>query len=168
MTPDLHEPVGLEFRGRSRFLPILSLAAAFRRGAAEVARGLVVLIDGVDADPSDSDSAAGEGGMGGGVSGQEHSETKMSCSEQDKDKGVGGQGEGGTASDLLDEIVRGLGPDANRAALAKLIRSYPDSLVRDALGRTLAIPSERIRGSRSALFTGIVRTLARDAKRPTP
>lgn len=171
MTPDMHEPVGLEFRGRSRFLPILSLATAFRRGVAEVARALVVLIDGPDADLSEPESMPdGEGGKGGGerseTFGSETLDPKPNESERERSETFGRAH--AREDDLATEIATVLDDEDNVGAIRKLIGLHPEPLVRDALTRTLAIPADRIRGSRGAIFTGIVRKLARERTTPTP
>lgn len=174
MSPNLFEPVGLRFRGRERFLPLLALAAAFRQTVEEIARGLVILIDGPDVPalpaPESSSSPVNGEGVGGGVRsetfGSETSGPKTEESERERSQTFrrGGAREG----ELAMEIATALDDAKNVGAIRKLVRRHPEPLLRDALTRTLAIPSERIRGSRGAVFTGIVRKLACELTTPTP
>lgn len=70
------------------------------------------------------------------------------------------ENEAGTG--LAHELAAALQDEANLAAFVALTRRYPHWLLMEALRRTLAIPDERIRKSRGALFTAIVRILARE------
>lgn len=156
-----HEPVRMRFRGQMRRLPLMSFAAAFGRDVASTARALDTLIQG----PPDPVLASlpsllrsGEGGMGGGVQEQTH----MSCHvDNEQNMGIGGPGERGIP-ETTKEITALLGAEANPLAIEKLVREHPRSLLLEALRRTQAIAPERIRQSRAALFTGIVRRLARE------
>lgn len=82
----------------------------------------------------------------------------LSC-EQQHGHADGGAGEGAGTADV-DTLVAQLGSDANRVAIERLASLHPRPLLYEALRRTLRIPPERIRSSRSAIFTGIVRKLA--------
>lgn len=156
-APD--EPVRLRFRGRMRRLPVMSFAAAFGRDVDDTARALETLIQGPpeSALPSlPSLPFPGEGGKGGGersgtMNDKERSERERSpLSERDRAHHF---------ATALDDVQ-------NFAAILTLVRSYPEPLLVEALRRTLAVPRERIRGTKGALFTGIVRRLARDGFRP--
>lgn len=163
---DPHEPVRMRFRGQMRCLPLMSFAAAFGRDIESTARALDTLIQGPpdpvlpvlsqDAPRPASLPLPGEGGMGGGAQEQTH----MSCHVNNKQNmGNGGPGERGIP-ETTKEITALLGGEANPLAIEKLVREHPRPLVLEALRRTQAIAPERIRESRAALFTGIVRRLA--------
>jgi hypothetical protein len=177
---NLHEPVYLRFRGRTRRLPLLAIATALRRDADGAVASLEILINGPPEtrDPVVATTIAppapvsatrhGEGDIGGGVQPQEQTQLSMSC-EQEHEQGVGGAGEGVQRANLVDALAAQLGSDANRVALRKLAEAHPAPVLYEALRRTMRIPPERIRSSRSAIFTGVVRKLAAEtAGPPTP
>lgn len=157
-----HEPIYLRFRGHMRRLPLMSFAAAFRSDVAATTRALDTLVRGSFNPPpprDDSKSVAlplpGEGGKGGGERSEtsdqdpkERLERKRSCPPSERE--------------LASRFATALDDTENFAAVLKLVRTYPEHLLEEALRRTLAIPLERVRGTRGALFTGIVRRLARD------
>lgn len=62
-----------------------------------------------------------------------------------------------------EEIAEALGPEANSAAIATLIRGRSPSLVVNALGQALAVPGVKLRSNRAALFTAIVRRMTRSS-----
>lgn len=172
---NLHESVYLRFRGRTRRLPLVAIATALRRDAAGAVQALEILIQGppenrvsADAPATPAVSAApatlhGEG-VGGGVQEQQQEQTHMNLSCE-QEHGDGGAGEGAGPADV-DTLIAQLGSDANRIAIERLASLHPRPLLYEALRRTLRIPPERIRSSRSAIFTGIVRKLAADVGRP--
>lgn len=67
-----------------------------------------------------------------------------------------------------EEIAEALGPDANPTAIATLIRGKDPTLVVTALGQALAVPGVRLKSNRAALFTAIVRRLAKATPSSTP
>lgn len=178
---DLHEPVYLRFRGRTRRLPLLAIATALRRDATGAVEALEILINGPPESRIDaaaplaatahvSATRAGEGDIGGGVHEQPQEQTQLSMScEQEHEQGDGGAGEGARTPgpNLIDTLAARLGSDANRLALRKLAEAHPAPILHEALRRTMRIPPERIRTSRSAIFTGIVRKLARESPSPS-
>jgi len=73
-----------------------------------------------------------------------------------------GEGPGeGNSTRTAREIAALLGDAHSVAGIEVLMREHPGPLVDEALRRTLAMAPEKIRKSRGACFTGIVRTLAR-------
>jgi hypothetical protein len=60
---------------------------------------------------------------------------------------------------LARVIASDLGED-NVHAIRKLVAMFPRAVLDEALRRTLAIPGDRVRSTRGAIFTGIVRKLA--------
>jgi len=78
--------------------------------------------------------------------------------------------EGGDVDDttFARMIASDLGDEENIGAIRKLVATYPRPLLEQALRRTLAVPADRIRSSRGAIFTGIVRKLAAEPHQPTP
>lgn len=58
------------------------------------------------------------------------------------------------------DVAAALGDDANPTALASTIRDVPVPVVREALAQALAVPNVRLRASRAALFTAIVRRMS--------
>lgn len=175
---NLHEPVYLRFRGRTRRLPLIAVAAALRRDALGAAESLEILISGppelrpgVTPTPSRvthvpaSSVPRGEGDIGGGV--HEQVPVSLCCRQEHRDGGVGEGGRDATA--FAEAIAAQLGPAVNRAALRRLVSMYPEPILSEALVRTMRIAPERIRTTRGAVFTGIVRKLATDDKHsPTP
>jgi hypothetical protein len=61
--------------------------------------------------------------------------------------------------EYLHGLAEKLGDQANLRALRVLARRHPRAILDEAMRRTLAIPSERIKKSRGACFTAIVRVL---------
>jgi hypothetical protein len=176
---NLHEPVYLRFRGRTRRLPLVAIATALRRDAAGAVQALEILIQGPPENRSSANTSVptassaplarhGEGVGGGVQEQQQQTHMNLSC-EQEQRHGDGGVGEGAGPADV-DTLVAQLGSDANRVAIERLANLHPRPLLYEALRRTLRIPPERIRSSRSAIFTGIVRKLAaaEPARPPTP
>ncbi|MCZ7682441.1 MAG: hypothetical protein M5U28_28080 [Sandaracinaceae bacterium] len=76
--------------------------------------------------------------------------------------GSGGKG----IAETVKEIAALLGADTNALAIEKLAHEHPRPLLLEALRRTKAIAPERIRTSPAAVFTGIVRRLAREGWAP--
>jgi hypothetical protein len=72
----------------------------------------------------------------------------------------GGAGERTIASGLVDRLAEELGDRHSLPYLRQLAEQYPPSLLNEALRRTLAVPRERIRGSRGGYFVGVLRRLA--------
>jgi hypothetical protein len=68
---------------------------------------------------------------------------------------VGGAGEGGA---LLEDVLALLGPEADPAEFADIVRHYSPDLVRRCLRRVEATP--RIRVSRAALFRALLTRLS--------
>jgi hypothetical protein len=62
-------------------------------------------------------------------------------------------------SDLVAHLARSLGEEASLPVLERLVADHPEALLRRALAVTLRVPAERIRSSRTAYFTGVVRRL---------
>lgn len=67
---------------------------------------------------------------------------------------------------LAREIAAGLGDTGNLARYEELAETHPESLVRRAYRDALAMPRERIRRSRGALFTFLLRKYAKDQENP--
>lgn len=174
-----HEPVRMRFRDHMRRLPLMSFAAAFQRDLESTARALDTLIQGPpDAGagpPLSHDNRTGspelplhgEGGKGGG----ERSETLKENLRERSDRSDRERSRWAPQAndrDLAHHFATALDDTENFAAILKLVRTYPEPLLDDALRRTLAVPADRIRGTRGAIFTGIVRRLASgDGARPT-
>lgn len=161
-----HEPVRMRFRGHMRRLPLMSFAAAFGRDVASTARALDTLIQGPPELPlplPPSLPLPGEGGKGGGV--QEQTQKTNPCDVDNKQNMGNGSGERGIA-ETAREVAAILGADTNALAIEKLAREHPRPLLFEALRRTKAIAPERIRTSPAAVFTGIVRRLAREGWAP--
>ena len=103
----------------------------------------------------------GEGGLGEGER-SKRTETflkEISLNVRTETFG-GGLGEPSNAQ-LAEQLAYALDDFASLGGIAKLTSEHPRPLLEEALRRTLAMPSEKIRKSRGACFTGIVRTLAR-------
>lgn len=171
-----HEPVRMRFRDHMRRLPLMSFAAAFQRDVESTARALDTLIhgppDGGAAPPLSHDNRTGipviplrgEGGKGGGERSETSKENLEERSERERSRFAPRANE----RDLAHRLATALDDTENFAAILKLVRTYPEPLLDDALRRTLAVPADRIRGTRGAIFTGIVRRLASgDGARPT-
>lgn len=173
-----HEPVRMRFRGHMRRLPLMSFAAAFQRDVESTARALDMLIQGPNAgavpppshDNRTNSSALplhGEGGKGGGERSETLKEDFEERSERQRSERerctVGGAL---NERELAHRLARALDDTENFAAILTLVRTYPEPLLDEAVRRTLAVPADRIRGTRGALFTGIIRRLARDGWAP--
>jgi hypothetical protein len=65
----------------------------------------------------------------------------------------------------LPRLVRALGEKGNRETLEAVLGQYPDDAIRQALARTLAVPTDKIRRSRTALFVFLLKRYAE--KNPT-
>jgi hypothetical protein len=63
--------------------------------------------------------------------------------------------------ELAQEIAKGLGEDEYLPVFRKLVRKYPEDVVRRAYERTLEIPAERVRKSRGALFNYLIKQYGR-------
>lgn len=167
-----HEPVYLRFRGQMRRLPLMSFAAAFRSDVEASARALDTLLGRSseppvvpppppDEPPRLDSPLPGEGGKGGGE--RERSGTFVQYRKERSER------ERHVPTDeraLAHRFATALDDTENFAAVLTLVRMHPESLLDEALRRTLAMPAERLRGTRGALFTGIVRRLARDGWSP--
>jgi len=168
-----HEPVYLRFRGQMRRLPLMSFAAAFRSDVEASARALDTLLgcsseppvvpQPPPEDPPCLDAPpSGEGGKGGG-------ERERSRTFFEQDRKERSERERHVPTDeraLAHRFATALDDTENFAAVLTLVRLHPEPLLEEALRRTLAMPAERLRGTRGALFTGIVRRLARDGWSP--
>lgn len=64
-------------------------------------------------------------------------------------------------------LARALDDMQNLPAIERLVREHPIAVLEEALRRTLKVPLSRVRGTRGALFTGIVRRLARSGAPPS-
>lgn len=60
----------------------------------------------------------------------------------------------------LPRLVRALGEKGNRETLAAALGQYSDDAIRQALAKTLAVPTDRIRRSRTALFVYLLKRYA--------
>lgn len=65
----------------------------------------------------------------------------------------------------LTRLVRALGEKGNRETLETVLGQYSDDAIRQALAKALAVPTDKIRRSRTALF---VYLLKRYAENTTP
>ena len=195
-TSILREPVKIGFRGHERALPLAALALSFRRSPERTATALEYLIQGPPEGrpnaPSEEPAPAREDrgeGVGGGVR-SERSETlepRTIGSEtfgsetleqeiekrSDRKRSERSDGDRRAREDVDDdELARrfavDLADEANVAAIRKLVVTHPRSLLEQALRRALAVPADRIRASRAAIFTSIVRKLADEGSQPTP
>lgn len=194
MSTLLQEPVLVRFRGHERALPLASIALTFRRSPERTASSLEYLIQGPPEDRSPTTPGApvplpparGEGERGWGTSetlepGTNGSETSGSetldrnleersgpeRSERERSDGRARDHEVDDAT-LARMIAIDLGDEDNLGAIRKLVAAHPRALVDQALVRALAVPADRVRSSRGAIFTGIVRRLERDARSSTP
>lgn len=82
--------------------------------------------------------------------------------ERERYRAPSEEGQRSDLQSLADYLATQLGDHANIAALRVLVGRYPRSLLAEALRRTQAIPEDKIRKSRGAAFTAIVRILARE------
>lgn len=175
-TSILREPVTIGFRGHERALPLAALALSFRRDPEHTATALEFLIQGPpercpttpseDFTPAREDRGEGEGGgvrsersetLGPGTLEQkfdQRSDPKRSERER-RARDMRGD------TEVARQLAVDLGDEVNVAAIRKLVAAHPRPLLDDALHRTLGVPADRIRSSRGAIFTGIVRKLAR-------
>jgi hypothetical protein len=60
----------------------------------------------------------------------------------------------------LPRLVRALGEKGNRETLEAVLGQYPDDAIRQALAKTLAVPTDKIRRSRTALFVFLLKRYA--------
>lgn len=173
---NLHEPVYLRFRGRTRRLPLLAIATALRRDASGAVEALEILINGppetrsTTAEPSSPPPIPGEGGKGGG----ERSGTLgPGTFEQNLEERSERERSDGDAREAMEPqayarfLATQLGDERNLAAIRRLVNRYPRDVLGKALRLTLEVPPERVRSSRGAIFTGIVRKLAAENAGPT-
>lgn len=180
-TSILQEPVTIGFRGHERALPLAALALSFRRDPERTATALEFLIQGPPEGRPTSPPEAfappyevrGEG-VGGGVhsersetfgfrtSGSETLEQKLD-ERSDPKRSERERRARGMRSDaeLARQIAIDLRDEVHVVAIRKLVAAHPRPLLDDALHRTLTVPADRVRSSRGAIFTGIVRKLAR-------
>jgi len=172
---NLHEPVYLRFRGRTRRLPLFAMAWALRGAAPRAAEGLHLLINGPPenrtADPSSHPRRSGEGGKGGG----ERSETlgpetfEQNLEERsERERADEPVREAMDAEVFAQLLAKQLGDERSLAAIRRLVAEHPHDVLGQALRLTLRVPPERVRSSRGALFTGIVRKLAHTNPSTTP
>lgn len=172
---NLQEPVYLRFRGRTRRLPLLAMAMALRRDAAGAAEALDILINGPPenraAGPSSHPPRSGEGGTGGG----ERSDTlgpetfKQNLEERsERGRSLEPVREAMDAEAFAQLLAEQLGDERSLAAIRRLVAEHPHDVLGQALQLTLRVPPERVRSSRGALFTGIVRKLAQTTPSTTP
>lgn len=186
-TSILQEPVMLRFRGHERTLPLAALALSFRRSPDRIATILEFLIQGpperrappTTEAPRPLPPARGEG-VGGGAC-PERSETlgpetigsetsgTLERNLQERSDPLRSERErharetdidAPASADLALRLAMDLGDRENVAALRRLVDQHPTEVLDRALRLTLAVPAERIRSSRGAIFTGIVRKLA--------
>ena len=61
------------------------------------------------------------------------------------------------------KLARALGETGQKEALEAALRLYPDAVIRRALAGALAVPTEQIRRSRTALFLYLVKRYAEEA-----
>jgi hypothetical protein len=184
-----HEPVTLRFRGYERTLPVGALAISFRRGADKTARTIAFLTRAAsDSLPTTEDEdvlfleARGEGTRGGVCpSASERSEAgpeRPLALQEILQERVGPQrsehserSDGHAREDdatLARTIAIDLGEEDHVQAIAKLVAMHPRELIEEALRRALDVPTERIRSSRGAIFTAIVKRLASQHPHSSP
>ena len=172
---NLHEPVYLRFRGRTRRLPLLAIATALRRDASGAIEALEILINGPPETRPDGPCSPppipGEGGKGGG----ERSGTLgPGTFEQNLEERSERERSDGHARETMEPeafarfLATQLGDERNLAAIRRLVARYPRDVLGQALRLTLEVPPERVRSSRGAIFTGIVRKLAAENVGPPP
>jgi len=176
-----YEAVYLRFRGRMRRLPLLSLATLLRRDVRATATALEILMHGPPDDrPADPPAAPLDpivGGKGGDRSEAVDRSLGAAASESigtlgprdilepfDPNRSERRAREDDVSDeDLARRIAVDLGDEENVLAIRKLVVEHPRERLDRALRRTLSIPPERVRTSRGALFTTIVRKLAEHA-----
>lgn len=139
---------------RTMFAP--AMAAAFRMAPRIFCDALAALLYETSF-PQPVDKFMGKGTMGEG----ERSETleNIYLSKRSETFG-GGLGEETRPEALAESLAIALDDPGSIGGYLKLTRVYPAALLREALRRTLFIPGSRIRTSRGACFTAIVRKLA--------
>lgn len=187
---NLHESVYLRFRGRTRRLPLVAIATALRRDARGAVQALEILIQGPpeNREPTPAEHAVpSERNRGEGVRGgvyPERSERRAPRSEtigtstfpqeleerSDRERSDAPARERDVDDDAFARSVAiDLGDEDNLAAIRKLVLRHPRLVLEHARRAALAVPGDRVRSSRGAIFTGIVRKLAADGGRaPTP
>jgi hypothetical protein len=167
----LHEPVYLRFRGRTKRLPLLAIAVAMRRDGPAAATALEILINGPPADPAPLQEqpsgphhdSRGEG-VGGGVypgrsqRGAQRSEPKPIEENVHRSERSGSE----VADDeaFARSIAVDLGDEGNVASIRKLVALHSRDLIERACRAALLVPAHRVRSSRGAIFTAVVRRLA--------
>jgi len=174
-----HEAVYLRFRGNMRRLPLVSFAAALRRDLGGAATALEILILGPPenrATEGPGSSPEREGGKGGGTRSIARSavgpESIGTMGPEEDPHRFDPDRSNGTAPsesdrDLARRIAVAIEDAENVAAIERLVTTYPRGTINLALDRTLAVPAERIRVTRGALFTSLVRKLAEHAGSPS-
>ncbi len=174
------ERVGIRFRARARDVPVAAVALAFRRSLEETTRAIEILTGGTPDDetswapiPTDDNPAADPvdtgRGNGGGVRSSnddgERSTFKYVYIER-SDRNVERErspayARATDADELAHLLADELADHDNLPALRKLVREHPREQLVEALRRTKAIPADKIRRSLAAVFTGVVRRIAR-------
>ncbi len=169
------ESVYLRFRGHSRRLPLVSLAAALRRDVQGAADALEILIQGPPESRADAPSVAPSvGGKGGrdrsfvrsdAARGTQSVETIESGEKLKGGRSIGSEPSARDESDheVARRIAYALGDTENVGAIERLVATYPRATIELAFDRAKAVPPERIRVTRGALFTSLVRKLAEHA-----
>ncbi len=143
----------------TRTVPALAVATVFRmppRTCCDALKNLLFEASYPQPDPP-VDNYSGEGVRGEG----ERSETLRNkyISKRSETFG-GGLGEGVQPEAFAESLAIALDDPGSIGGYLKLVRVYPANLLREALRRTLFIPSSRIHKTRGACFTAIVRKLA--------
>jgi hypothetical protein len=166
----LHESVYLRFRGRTRSVPLLAIATVLRRDAAGAATALDILINGppearqpvCPSSPPDS----GEGGKGGGERSETSGSETFNENFEKRSETERSERKRSEPTDVARRFAVELSDEENVGAIHVLVDRYPAHVLEQALRLTLAVPPHRVRSSRGAIFTGIVRKLAA-ASKPT-
>lgn len=63
--------------------------------------------------------------------------------------------------ELARRIARGLGEEDSLPIFRAIVKRHPDSIIRRAYEETLAVPPQKIRKSRGAIFNYLVKKYAR-------
>lgn len=66
----------------------------------------------------------------------------------------------------VGRLARALGEPGEEGALHRILENHPDDLIRKALAKTLAVPAEQIRKSRTALFLFLLKRYAEEDNHP--
>jgi hypothetical protein len=69
---------------------------------------------------------------------------------------------------LAREIAQGLGEEEYLPVYQRLVRRYPEGLVRRAYEKTLEVPAEKIRKSKGAIFNYLLKQYARKKRLDDP